>query len=136
MKNITPLVFSIFILSFLYILGGELTQSIADFEGDKTKGVRSMAIVNGRKAAAVTATLCYVLTASAGAITSFLYGAGIEAYTLIITFSTLTLISYITLPLLRNPDKDTAVKIRKRIKFLAYMIITVLLVATLVRARV
>ena len=134
MEGVSPLIFSVFIVSFLYILGGEVTQSIADFEGDKVEGVRSMAIIRGRKAAAVTATVCYLLTASAGAITSFHYGAGLEAYTYIIIFCTFTMTAYIVLPLLRNPNEETATKTRKRINFLAYLIITVLLVAALVRA--
>ena len=135
LESVPPLVFGVFIVSFLYILGGEVTQSIADQEGDEAKGVRSMAIVRGRKAAATTATVCYILTALAGALTSSLHGAGLGAYTLIIVFGTFTIISYITLPLLRDPDRETASKIRKRINYLAYMIITLLLVAALVRAR-
>lgn len=135
MESITPPVFSIFIVSFLYILGGEVTQSIADLEGDMVKGVRSMAIVKGPKAAALTATVCYILTALAGAITSFLFGAGLDAYMWIIVFGTLIITSYITFPLLRKPDKETATKIRKRINSLAYLIITVLLVAALLHAR-
>lgn len=131
MESVPPLVSGVFTVSFLYILGGELTQSISDYEGDNAKGVRSMAIVRGRKAAAVTATVCYVLTVLAGAATSSLYGAGLGPYTLIIVIGTFTAVSYITLPLLRNPDKETATMIRRRINFLAYLLITVLLIASL-----
>jgi geranylgeranylglycerol-phosphate geranylgeranyltransferase len=131
MESVPPLVSGVFTVSFLYILGGELTQSISDYEGDNAKDVRSMAIVRGRKAAAVTATVCYVLTVLAGAATSSLYGAGLGPYTLIIVIGTFTAVSYITLPLLRNPDKETATMIRRRINFLAYLLITVLLIASL-----
>lgn len=135
MESITPLVSGIFTVSFLYILGGELTQSISDYEGDEAKGVRSMAILKGRKAAAVTATVCYMLTALAGAVTSSLHGAGLESYTFIIILGTFTTVSYITLPLLRNPDKETAIVIRRRINYLAYLIITGLLFASLLASR-
>jgi geranylgeranylglycerol-phosphate geranylgeranyltransferase len=135
MESITPLVSGIFTVSFLYILGGELTQSISDYEGDEAKGVRSMAILKGRKAAAVTATVCYMLTALAGAVTSSLHGAGLESYTFIIILGTFTTVSYITLPLLRNPDKETAMVIRRRINYLAYLIITGLLFASLLASR-
>ena len=135
MESISPLVSGIFTVSFLYILGGELTQSISDYEGDEAKGVRSMAIVRGRKAAAVAATVCYMSTALAGAITSSLHGAGLETYTFIIILGTFTTVSYITLPLLRNPDMETAIVIRRRINYLAYLIITVLLFASLLSSR-
>ena len=128
----TPsLVYGIFIVSFLYILGGELTQSISDYEGDTAKGVRSMAIIQGPRAAAVTATICYILMALSGAATSSLYGVGLGPYSLIFVIGTLAAVSYITLPLMRNPDKETATMIRKRINNLAYLIITVILIATL-----
>lgn len=132
-ENITPLVFGMFLVSFLYILGGEVTQSIADVEGDRVKGVRSIAVVNGPKAAGITATVCYVLTALAGALTSYLYGAGLEAYTLIIVFSTIAFTSWIIFPLLKNPNKETAISIRRRVNFLAYLIIALLLFAALVK---
>ena len=132
-ENITPLVFGMFLVSFLYILGGEVTQSIADVEGDRVKGVRSIAVVNGLKAAGITATVCYVLTALAGALTSYLYGAGLEVYTLIIVFSTIAFTSWITFPLLKNPNKETAISIRRRVNFLAYLIIALLLFAALVK---
>ena len=131
MESVTPLVSGIFVVSFLYILGGELTQSISDYEGDKAKGVRSMAIIQGPRAAAVTAATCYILMALTGAATSTLYGVGLGPYSLMIVIGTLAAVSYFTVPLLRNPDKETATMIRRRINILAYLIITVLLIASL-----
>jgi len=130
-ESLTPPVFGVFTVSFLYILGGELTQSISDYEGDEAKGVRSMAILRGRRAAAVAAAVCYILTALAGAATSHLYGEGLGPYTLIIVICTFTAVTFITLPLLRDPVKETAEKIRRRINNLAYLIIAVILVASL-----
>jgi len=136
LERMTSLVSAIFVVSFLYILGGELTQSISDYEGDEAKGVRSMAILRGRKATAVTATACYLLTAVAGALTSSLYGAGLGPYTLIIIISTITAIACITLPLLKNPDNVTARVIRRRINFFAYLVIVILLFAAFSAPRV
>jgi hypothetical protein len=91
-----------------------------------------MAIIQSPRAAAITATTSYMLMALSGAATSSLYGAGLGPYSLIIVIGTLVAVSYITLPLLRSPDKETATMIRRRINKLAYMIITVLLIATLI----
>ena len=128
--GITPLVLGVFTVSFLYVLGGELTQSISDIEGDLSKGVKSVAILWGRRAAAVGAAVCYVLTAFAGAAVSSVYGSGLGPYTLIFVLGTITLVCFITLPLLRSPEEETARAVRKRINNLAYIII-VLLTASL-----
>ena len=135
MDGIPPLVSGIFAVSFLYIMGGELTQSISDYEGDEAKGVRSMAIARGRRAAAVCATVCYILTALAGAVTASLHGDGLEAYTLLIIVGTVAAVYLISSPLLRNPDVETAIVIRRRINYLAYLIITFLLVSSILTNR-
>jgi geranylgeranylglycerol-phosphate geranylgeranyltransferase len=135
MDGVTPLVSGIFVVSFLYILGGELTQSISDYEGDKAKGVRSMAIIQGPRAAAITAATSYILMALSGAATSSLYGAGLGPYSLMIVIGTLVAVSFITFPLLRSPDKETSTMVRRRINYLAYLIIVVLLIATLLSYR-
>lgn len=132
MEYVTPKVIGIFLTSFLYILGGEITQSISDVEGDRIKGVRSITIVNGPKVAATVATIFYVLTAIVGALISFLYGTGLGPYTVIIVFSTIGMVMWITYPLLKNPDKETAIKIRKRINYLAYIIISALLAISII----
>jgi geranylgeranylglycerol-phosphate geranylgeranyltransferase len=132
LEGVTPLVSGIFVVSFLYVLGGELTQSISDYEGDKAIGVRSMAIIQGPRAAAITATICYILMALSGAVTSSLSGAGLGPYSLIIVIGTLIAVSYITLPLLRTPNKETATMIRRRINNLAYLIIAIFLIASLI----
>jgi geranylgeranylglycerol-phosphate geranylgeranyltransferase len=132
LEGVTPQLSGIFIVSFLYILGGELTQSISDYEGDKAMGVRSMAIIQGPRSAAITATICYILMALSGAVTSTLSGAGLDPYSLIITIGTLIAVSCITLPLLKTPNKVTAKMIRRRINNLAYLIIAVLLIASLI----
>ena len=132
MQNITPFLFGLFVISFLFVLGGEVTQSIADIEGDKAKGKRSIAILNGCKVASIVATICFILTALAGATTSYFYGNGIGTYSIPIIIGTIIITSFITLPLLRNPNKDTAIKTRKRINYLAYLIIFVLLISSLV----
>ena len=134
-ESVNHLVSGVFVVSFLYILGGELTQSISDYVGDEAKGVRSMAIVRGRRAAAVAATVCYVLMALTGAGVSSLYGVGLGPYSLIIVIGTFTAGAFITLPLMINPDKGTASMIRRRINTLAYLIITVLLLASLIAYR-
>lgn len=132
-QNITPFSFSLFIVSFLFVLGGEVTQSIADVEGDSTKGVRTVAIVNGCKTASIVATICFILTGLAGAVISYTFGNGIGTYSIPIIIGTIIVITLITLPLLRNPNKNTAIITRKRINYLAYLIISILLISSLIR---
>ncbi|MCX8189521.1 MAG: UbiA family prenyltransferase [Nitrososphaeria archaeon] len=69
---IEPFIIAIFILSFFANLGREITQSISDMEGDKVKKVRSVAIIYGPKAAAILASVCYLITVFLGPMV-FLY---------------------------------------------------------------
>ncbi|MEM3403144.1 MAG: UbiA family prenyltransferase [Nitrososphaeria archaeon] len=63
---------TLFTLSFFSNLGREITQGIADMEGDRVKSVRSVAIINGPHTAALLASVFYSITALFGPII-FLY---------------------------------------------------------------
>jgi len=61
----------IFLLTFLSNAGREVVNGIADAEGDATKNVGSVAIIYGPKAAALLASVFFLLTAITGPIISW-----------------------------------------------------------------
>jgi len=131
--NIKPYNVFIFGLCFLYVLGGEVIQSIADAEGDKVRGVKSIAIVCGHRTAAVVASICYALMAIGGTYTAFQFSLGIDfTYTIIIIVFTVLIIGVITVPLLRRPDKETARRTRSIVNVIAFLLILGFIVILLI----
>lgn len=123
-EQIKPFIWNITTLSFLYILGGEVVQSIADAEGDKLRGVKSIAITSSPKMAAFVAFICYTLMALLGIYTVTQFGVIFETYsTIIIVAITLLFLGIITLPLLMRPEKGVALKTRSRINALGLIMI-------------
>lgn len=55
-------------LAFFSNLGREITQSIADAEGDRIRGVKSVPLVHGPRIAASLSSVRYVLVAFPGRI--------------------------------------------------------------------
>jgi geranylgeranylglycerol-phosphate geranylgeranyltransferase len=127
-NQIEPYLLNIYGLCFLYILGGEVVQSIADAEGDKIRGVRSVALVNSPRTAAIVATACYALMALLGAYTITKFAPSLDTYFsgIILTF-TLLYIGIITVPLLRKPENETAIKTRTRINTMGLLMILIFL---------
>lgn len=117
-------IISIASICFFYSLGGEVAQSIGDAEGDKLKGVKSIALVNGLRAAAIVTSICYALMAIMGAYTALLFGLRDNRYTSLIVTGTILIVGLITVPLLRNPCKDSAVRARNFVNAFAFIIIS------------
>ncbi len=69
--NVTSVTF--FLLAFLANTGREVTKGIADTEGDKLRGIRTVALVRGEKTAALVSALSYL---AAVAITPLPYVFG------------------------------------------------------------
>jgi geranylgeranylglycerol-phosphate geranylgeranyltransferase len=132
-NQIKPYLWNIGALAFLYILGGEVIQSIADAEGDKLRGVKSIAITNSPRTAAIVALICNILMTLLGVYTMSQFGVSIEASsTIIIVAATLLFICVINLPLLQMPEKRIAIKTRIRLNtfglimilaFMAYLLV-------------
>ena len=121
---IDPKIAGISGICFFYVLGGEVAQSIADAEGDKLRSVRSISIVRGPKIAAFIASLCYVLMAVMGAYTALLFGFRNNRYSLAMVIGTILIFSFITIPLLRKQDKESAIITRNRVNAVAFLIIS------------
>ncbi|MBN1682671.1 geranylgeranylglycerol-phosphate geranylgeranyltransferase [Candidatus Bathyarchaeota archaeon] len=126
-NRINSLVLHISIISFFYILGGEIIQSISDAEGDKIADVKSIALVHGYKYASLLASVCYIITAFAGAYFAYYYSKNLETFSPFIILSTILILSYILIPLIKEPNKRTAKETRKKINYIAFLIIIVLL---------
>jgi geranylgeranylglycerol-phosphate geranylgeranyltransferase len=121
---IDPYIASISCICFFYVLGGEVAQSIADAEGDKLRGVKSITLFYGSRVAAIVASICYVLMAVMGAYTALRFGFKDNAYSLILVPLTILIVGIITVPLLRKPNKKSAIRTRNLINTIALIIIT------------
>lgn len=134
-NQIESYLWNIYGLSFLYILGGEVVQSIADAEGDTIRGVRSIALVNSLKTASIVAAACYTLMMFFGAYTIIILSPNLNAsHSAIIILFTLSFIGIISIPLLKKPDKETAVKTRTRLNTFGLLMILIFLVYLLINA--
>jgi geranylgeranylglycerol-phosphate geranylgeranyltransferase len=121
---INPKIIGILVICFFYVLGGEVAQSIADAEGDKLRGVKSISLVRGPMVAALVTSLCYLLMAVMGAYTALLFGIRNNRYSLAVVIGTILIFGFITLPLLRKPNKETAIRTRNRINAVAFLIVS------------
>jgi len=132
-NQIEPYLLNICGLCFLYILGGEVVQSIADAKGDTIRGVRSIALVNSPRTAAKVATVCYILIVFLGAYTMTKFAASLDTFiAAIILASTLLFIGLITVPLLIKPEKEIAIKTRTRLNTIGLLMILLFIVYLLI----
>lgn len=101
-----------FLLAFLASVGREITKGIADIEGDSLKGVRTIAIVNGTRVAALAAAFFYL---GAVAITPFPYIFGnLGIYYLLVVAVVDAGFIYSSLYLLRHRDKASALSVKSQ----------------------
>ena len=129
---VDPFIVSIASICFFYSLGGEVAQSIGDAEGDRLRGVKSIALVYGPRAAAIVTSICYALMAVMGAYTAVLFGLQDNRYTSLIVGGTILIVGLITVPLLKNPDKESAIRARNIVNAFAITIISWIFVLLLV----
>lgn len=106
--DVTVAVF--FLLAFLASVGREITKGIADIEGDRLKGIRTLAIVNGSRAASAMAAAFYM---GAVAITPFPYLAGnLGIYYLAIVLVVDAGFAYSSIYIIRRHDKASALRVK------------------------
>lgn len=103
-----------FLLAFLASVGREITKGMADVEGDRLKGIRTVALANGLRAAAALSALFYM---SAVAITPFPYVAGsLGIYYLAIVLVVDVGFAFSSASILRCQDKPSALKVKKQVR--------------------
>ncbi len=132
-SQIEPYLINIYALCILYILAGEIIQSIADAEGDKIRGAKTIALTNSPKTAAIIASACYISMSFLGAYTILQFETSFEPLIAVaIIICTCLFVGIITLPLLMNPEKEVAFKTRNRLNTTGLVIILGFLVYLLV----
>jgi geranylgeranylglycerol-phosphate geranylgeranyltransferase len=109
-------------ICFFYVLGGEVAQSIADAEGDRLRGVKSISLMRGPRVAAVITSLCYIMMATLGAYSAQHLGYRTK-YSSFLIIGTILAVGLITVPLLRRPDKESSMRTRNMINAIAFLII-------------
>ena len=125
-NSINPTVLYLSLLSFFANLGREITQSIQDMDGDKLKGVRSVALVHGSRFAAILGSFCCGVTIFLGPIL-FLYpfeNAGFPY--LIVLFPEVGFLFSIFF-LLKEPTRERALKFIKQVNLWTVMILVALI---------
>lgn len=115
-------------ICFFYVLGGEVVQSIADAEGDRLREVRSISLVSGPRMAAIVASICYAIMAIMGAYTASLFGNEVNEYSSIFIICTILIVCIITVPLLRRPNRESAIRTRNVVNAIAFLIIACFIV--------
>lgn len=106
--DITVTVF--FLLAFLASVGREITKGIADIEGDKIKGIKTIALVNGSKIAALGAATFYILPVLITPI-PYIWGKIGIFYMLIVLIVDAGFV-YSSIYILRNQSKEAALKVK------------------------
>jgi len=106
--DITIAVF--FLLAFLANVGREITKGIADMEGDKSKKIRTMALVYGPKMAARAAALFYI-TAVLITPLPYMFGNLGLYYALIVLVVDVGFL-YSSFFVLRDQGKEAALKVK------------------------
>jgi geranylgeranylglycerol-phosphate geranylgeranyltransferase len=101
-----------FLLAFLATVGREVTKGIADMEGDRSKGIRTMALSYGPKSAALTAALFYIV---AVLITPLPYVFGyLGLYYSLIVLVVDAGFFYSSFYIVKNQSKESALKVKKQ----------------------
>jgi geranylgeranylglycerol-phosphate geranylgeranyltransferase len=106
--DVTVTVF--FLLAFLASVGREVTKGIADIEGDKTRGINKIALVNGSQTAALGAAIFYILPVLITPIPYVWGNLGIF-YMLIVLIVDAGFV-YSSVYIMRNQSKEAALKVK------------------------
>lgn len=122
-ESINLTVATLFTLSFFSNLGREVTQGIADMEGDRVKGVRSVAIVNGPRSAALFASACYSITALFGPIIFLYLFNKLDILRTLFVLTSEVGFFFSIIYLLREPTRDRALKTVRQVNLWMIMVL-------------
>lgn len=126
----------IFLLAFLSNAGREVANGIVDATGDAIKNVRSIAIVHGSRAAALLASVFFLLTAITGPILSW-YSSGslgdLDRTILPIIVAEIGFV-YSSVHLIRNPNRKAALKVAKQANVWMILVVLTFLTQHIMRA--
>lgn len=111
-KSIDVKITVFFFLAFLATAGREVVKGIADMEGDRTKGVATIALSRGPRDAAILAALFYLSAVTITPVPPILGGIGVW-YSIIVIFVDLGFI-YSSICILRRQDRVMALKVKSQ----------------------
>lgn len=103
---------SFFSLALLATVGREITKGIADVVGDRVRGIRTIAIVHGARAAGVSAAIFYLAAVCISPI-PFLYGSLGPYYLLIVLVVDAGFI-FSSAYIVRNHSHDAALRVKSQ----------------------
>ncbi len=118
--NVTSVAF--FLLAFLANTGREVTKGIADMEGDKLRGIRTVALVRGEKAAATLSVIFY-LTAVAITPLPYIFGQLGIAYLLPVAIVDLGFV-FSSYRIMKDNGRGSALRVKNQIRY--WMILALL----------
>ena len=105
--GVDPLVLNIAGISFFINLGREVIQSVQDMKGDMMRGVKSVAITHGLRAAAVLGSLFMLLGVILGPLVLLNQLTGLQHHYILILIPQFGLV-YSIIMLLRQPTQENA----------------------------
>ena len=108
------------LMVFLTALAREVAKGIADVEGDKKNGIRTVAVAHGVRRAANLSAILYLAAVALSPIPAMKRWVSVEAYAPLITLVDAMLL-YATVRLMASPDKATALW-HKRVVLAAMLI--------------
>lgn len=102
-------VFSIMI--FLACLGREIVKGIADVEGDKQKGIRTIAVIRGERKAALVASILVLIAVGLSPV-PYLFRIASTYYLIAVVLADILFI-YSIMIIMRKHDKSSALKSKR-----------------------
>jgi len=100
-------------MAFLSNTGREVTKGIIDIEGDRTHGIKTLAVLEGEKTATYMASALY-LSAVAISPLPWIWGLASIRYLALVALTDLGFIAS-SVSLLRKPSKENARKVKQRV---------------------
>uniref|UniRef100_A0A7C3IXY3 Geranylgeranylglycerol-phosphate geranylgeranyltransferase n=1 Tax=Candidatus Methanomethylicus mesodigestus TaxID=1867258 RepID=A0A7C3IXY3_9CREN len=115
LSTINVTVAAFFLLAFLSNIGREVTKGIADVEGDRTKGIMTVAVSSGEKKASRLAAAFYILPVMITPLPYLLGNLGM-LYLVIVAAVDAGFI-YSSLSILRSQTKGAALSVKRQVRY-------------------
>ncbi|MEN3063139.1 MAG: geranylgeranylglycerol-phosphate geranylgeranyltransferase [Candidatus Methanosuratincola petrocarbonis] len=127
--NVTSVTF--FLLAFLANTGREVTKGIADMEGDRLRGIRTVALVWGEKTAALVSALFY-LTAVAITPLPYVFGQLGMSYVLLVVPVDVGF-SYSSYRIIKESGRASALRVKTQVRYWMILALMAFLAGGLIR---
>lgn len=119
----------IWVMVFFAVLGREIVKSIADIEGDRAKGAKTIAVMLGAKTAASLASIMYAVAVAASLAIAVVGMVDVRVYLpAIAVVNGLALLEVSRL--LRNPDSKTALSHKNKVLYLMLIALVVIYISS------